>query len=989
MPCWAVSCKSDDEMSCSRSATTCTTTTGNDEREGGTVSSDNGSSGSSHMEAQEPGNNHDNHNDNDNDHDNSKASTHDSTLDNHDNNYDTDYDNSKASTHDSTLDNHDSTHASPDANDYDSEEEQAEGPLSMSQMFNPFGALERTITVHRTAGRLGLTIAGEQEARGFGVYVGGVDNERACADGLQVGMRIARVDDEDVMDLNRGDVVRLLASKSGPSVRISVMPDDGGFERFEKAAAALHMQQQQQQQQQCEDDDDDDDDNGTSLPFAAATTSSSCSSHPEWDTFTCDVDRSSGVLGFGLIGHKESSSLGVYLTSVINPRARAAGLRRGLRLVGVDGVDVKHAHKRDVLALLAGSGDVVRVVACDDAEGYDTLIDLMGGQIVDSSPPLVVQCAHVRKEAGALGLALVGRSSNLNNLYVNKHHPRHAASLQAGDCVLAVNGDVLVDRREERLLARAHACADGDALSLTVARATDTAVQVPEGDFTFDRRRAVSARTVVVSLKQARAVTLVNRGLGALTIADIADIGGEEEEAGAGQGSDGREGSEGGGAGGGGQHAQSQEKQEKEKEKEKGERERKGKEEEEGEAVGQKEGRVSGEGKGFRAALSQFVNRVKGRGDKKGQDQESTTTAAEMMMTSCIPGVLPGDVLVAVDGRMVNGMSVDEVVELLGQGGMGAVYRARDLQVDREVALKVLAVSAVGGAAAATRFKREADAVASLDHPGILPVYGYGTDPGHRVHWIAMQLVQGQDYRESVLGVGREPIRRAAKVTHAVALALSHAHAQGVIHRDVKPSNVMLAGERIYLVDFGIARLDSAPALTVAPAAMGTPGFMAPEQALEEEATQAADVYALGATLFWALTQELPLRFDSLRGLQLLHAEAAPARSPRALRPEIPRDLEAWLRRLLQKRPEDRFTRAADALNGLNQIGGSLLPSSAQEIRTQLAGEVTQPNISAGASLLSQDSALLDDCSTQEDAVSEISTRILDIDHIAAFRPRV
>ena len=261
-----------------------------------------------------------------------------------------------------------------------------------------------------------------------------------------------------------------------------------------------------------------------------------------------------------------------------------------------------------------------------------------------------------------------------------------------------------------------------------------------------------------------------------------------------------------------------------------------------------------------------------------------------------------------------------EVVELLGQGGMGAVYRARDLQVDREVALKVLAVSAVGGAAAATRFKREADAVASLDHPGILPVYGYGTDPGHRVHWIAMQLVQGQDYRESVLGVGREPIRRAAKVTHAVALALSHAHAQGVIHRDVKPSNVMLAGERIYLVDFGIARLDSAPALTVAPAAMGTPGFMAPEQALEEEATQAADVYALGATLFWALTQELPLRFDSLRGLQLLHAEAAPARSPRALRPEIPRDLEAIVLKALEREPARRYASAAELAQDLGRF---------------------------------------------------------------------
>src|SRR3954471_14553060 len=182
---------------------------------------------------------------------------------------------------------------------------------------------------------------------------------------------------------------------------------------------------------------------------------------------------------------------------------------------------------------------------------------------------------------------------------------------------------------------------------------------------------------------------------------------------------------------------------------------------------------------------------------------------------------------------------------LRGHGGMGVVYRATHLELDRTVALKVIAPALVEDSATRQRFLRESRLAASIDHPNVIPIYYTGEEDG--TAFIAMRFVPGRDLRSLVREHGALEPGRAAEIVAQVAAALDAAHAAGLVHRDVKPANVLLGGDPVYLGDFGITRVQSAETrLTDSGEWVGTVDFMAPEHLQGERTDARSDVYALG-----------------------------------------------------------------------------------------------------------------------------------------------
>ncbi|MCO5167603.1 MAG: serine/threonine protein kinase [Planctomycetes bacterium] len=246
----------------------------------------------------------------------------------------------------------------------------------------------------------------------------------------------------------------------------------------------------------------------------------------------------------------------------------------------------------------------------------------------------------------------------------------------------------------------------------------------------------------------------------------------------------------------------------------------------------------------------------------------------------------------------------------LGRGAMGVVFEARHVDLGREVALKLRLAPAGVDERDERRFLVEAQAAARLRHPGIVAVHEVGRDEAGRA-WIAMDLVEGAPL-DAALRRGPLPVERAARLALGIARALEHAHAHGVLHRDLKPANVLVRPDDAPLVmDFGLARLtEGADALTRTGELLGTPAYMAPEQADGQRVDARADVWSLGATLYHLLTGAPP--FEGASVIMVLHAAlTAPVPSPRARRPEVPPALEAIVLRCLARPPEQRYPSAA------------------------------------------------------------------------------
>jgi streptogramin lyase len=245
-----------------------------------------------------------------------------------------------------------------------------------------------------------------------------------------------------------------------------------------------------------------------------------------------------------------------------------------------------------------------------------------------------------------------------------------------------------------------------------------------------------------------------------------------------------------------------------------------------------------------------------------------------------------------------------------GRGGMGIVYRASQLSLDRQVALKVIAPSLMQDAAIRRRFLRESKLAASIDHPNVIPIYYTGEERG--VAFIAMRYVPGDDLRTLVRREGPLAPRRAAAIVSQVAAALDAAHAAGLVHRDVKPANVLLGpDEHVYLTDFGLTKGEVSDGATQPGHWVGTLDFVAPEQIRGERIDARADVYSLGCLLFYALTGRPPYSYDNDEAKLWAHLSEDPP-VPSKAAPGVPTELDGVIARALAKNPDQRYPSAGD-----------------------------------------------------------------------------
>ena len=247
-----------------------------------------------------------------------------------------------------------------------------------------------------------------------------------------------------------------------------------------------------------------------------------------------------------------------------------------------------------------------------------------------------------------------------------------------------------------------------------------------------------------------------------------------------------------------------------------------------------------------------------------------------------------------------------ELEELVGAGGMSSVYRAHDRLLERDVAMKVLHEQYTADGEYVERFRREARAVAQLSHPNIVTVIDRGEQDGRQ--YIVFEYVDGENLKALVDRVGPLPEGEAIELALQVARALGFAHDQGLVHRDVKPQNVLLAdGGGAKVTDFGIARsLGVQAGLTQTGTVMGTSDYIAPEQARGSRVDAQSDVYSLGAVLYELLTGEVPFRGDNFVAVAMRHINEPPP-SVREQRPELSPCVDAVVRQAMAKEPGDRF----------------------------------------------------------------------------------
>lgn len=271
--------------------------------------------------------------------------------------------------------------------------------------------------------------------------------------------------------------------------------------------------------------------------------------------------------------------------------------------------------------------------------------------------------------------------------------------------------------------------------------------------------------------------------------------------------------------------------------------------------------------------------------------------------------------------------------DLLGEvarGGMGVVYKARQRELDRVVALKMVSCGDPRRPAAVERFLQEAKAAAALDHPNVVPVYDAG-EVGGRL-FFTMALVDGPDLRRFVEVGGVPPLATAVRLFAAITAGVAHAHRHGIVHRDLKPANVMIDQDgRPRVTDFGLAKWSARDSqLTGAGQVMGTPAYMAPEQAREaKDVGPAADVYALGGVLYFLLTGRAPFGAGSVAELLMKVMTESPA-PPRDHAPAVPPDVEAVCLRCLAKAPGDRYADAQVLLDDVVAIAERYVPRSSE-----------------------------------------------------------
>jgi serine/threonine protein kinase len=290
-----------------------------------------------------------------------------------------------------------------------------------------------------------------------------------------------------------------------------------------------------------------------------------------------------------------------------------------------------------------------------------------------------------------------------------------------------------------------------------------------------------------------------------------------------------------------------------------------------------------------------------------------------------------------------------EILAPLGSGGMGEVYRARDTRLGREAALKVLPEALVADAERRERFDREARAVAALNHPNIVTIYGVEEIGPSAV--LAMELVDGRPLSDSIPGGGM-PIGRLLQLAIQLADAVSAAHSRGIIHRDLKPANIMVTSEgRVKVLDFGLAKLrpeaEAADAATRMASSvvtgegriLGTIAYMSPEQAEGKTVDHRSDIFSLGIVLYEMSTGQPPFTGDSSLAILSSIMKDTPG-SVSDLNPALPPEVGRIVRRCLAKDPEQRYQSAKDVRNDLEQLKREV---DSGEVVTRTSGEHAQP----------------------------------------------
>ena len=260
-----------------------------------------------------------------------------------------------------------------------------------------------------------------------------------------------------------------------------------------------------------------------------------------------------------------------------------------------------------------------------------------------------------------------------------------------------------------------------------------------------------------------------------------------------------------------------------------------------------------------------------------------------------------------------------ELTDILGQGGMSVVYLGKHKLTEQEVALKILPPELAAHAQVKSRFVEEARALAQLDHPNIVHLYNFGQENGCFV--LAMQFVRGQTWERMILENERLDWALTARIAIDVLRALEYAHGRGIVHRDMKPSNVLVRDDdrAATVMDFGIAKMTTSTKLTATGQTMGTVRYMSPEQVRGQEVDAKTDLYSLGATIYESIVGDTPFLGENYFEIMTKHLNEAPI-SPLSLGHKIPEGFDALILKSLAKKPEDRFESARDFRKAIETV---------------------------------------------------------------------